>query len=437
MNQEEELEILTSDVALENAINNAAKHDEAGSAVLEKRQVVETPAILANEYRYLRLLGEGANGKTWLGIKLSTGEQLAIKSLKLSQSENLKSFELFQREAEVLASVQIDGVPLFHKSIVSDSLGGECFIIQQFIDSPSILDALENGRVFTETETLQLMRQVTVILNALHKEYVPPIIHRDIKPSNILCDIPQNGPMGKAYLIDFGAVANPQHKTGGSTVAGTYGYMPPEQMVGECTTASDMYSLGATALHMITGVPPYKIEADVFKLRYEETIKEHAPKTSAHMIKLIGELLNTEQTQRISDAAVLLAKIDRVLENRDPDEGMDGDNELSEEDIEEFKKLKERYTRSNSWVTTEGVLQARTFRIHECFEYTFMAKEKISLFNRRDVFCCGLYPVKNMDHVYANLKQSDFPLPCKVSYNPSNPRYNVLLSIDLKRKDKR
>ncbi len=422
-----------SDNISENAQSSANSTTNSNS--VQKTELPETPAILAKEYRYMRLLGEGANGKTYLAINVNTGEQLAVKSLKLSQSENLKSYELFQREAEVLSSVQIDGVPLFHKSIVSDELGGECYIIQQFIDSPSILDALETGRIYTEVETLKLMRQVAVILNALHKEYVPPIIHRDIKPSNILCEIPKDGTMGKAYLIDFGAVANPQHKTGGSTVAGTYGYMPPEQMVGECTTASDMYSLGATALHMLTGVPPYKIEADVFKLKYEETIREHAPETSEYMIKLIGELLVTEALKRIDDAEVLLQKIDRVLEGRDPDEGANTADD-SAVNSEELQKLKDKYTRSSSWITTKGVLHARTFRIHECFEYTFMAKAKFGFFSRKDVFCCGLYPVKNLDHIYADIKQKDLPLPCTISYNPSNPRYNVLVSIDLTSKNK-
>ena len=157
----------------------------------------QTPAILANEYRYERLIGEGSNGKTWLGININTGEKLAIKSLKLSQSENLKSFELFKREAAVLASVNIDGVPLFYNSIVSDDLGGECYIIQQYVDSESLLVPLENGKVFDEVATLKLIRQVAVILCALHKNYVPPIIHRDIKPSNILCDIQENGDLAK------------------------------------------------------------------------------------------------------------------------------------------------------------------------------------------------------------------------------------------------
>ncbi|MBQ9396135.1 MAG: serine/threonine protein kinase [Proteobacteria bacterium] len=421
--------------AAEAAETKAAEANEAKATESAENQPIETPEILAKEYRYIKLLGEGANGKTWLAININTGEKLAIKSLKLSQSENLKSFELFQREAEVLASVQIEGVPVFYKSIVSENLGGECYIVQQFVDAPSILDPLEAGRVFTEKETIKLIRQVAVILSALHKQYVPPIVHRDIKPSNILCSIPERGLMGQAYLIDFGAVANPQKKSGGSTVAGTYGYMAPEQMVGECTTASDLYSLGATALHMLTGKPPYEIEADVFRLKHEETIKKYAPETSEYMIKLIGQLLTPEAAHRMDDADELILKLDRVANGEDPDDVQKSDGEMTEQDKEAFNQLKAKFRRDSHWVTTQGTVYARTYRIHVCYEYTFTAK--VGFFTKKDVFTSGLYPVKCMDAVFQNLTPQDFPLPCTVSYNPSNPRYNVLLSIDLKAKEKK
>ena len=118
----------------ESAEQEAVEVKEAEKPAEEKKAApIVTPKILEKEFRYLKLLGEGANGKTWLALNINTGEKLAIKSLKLSQSENLKSFELFQREAEVLSSVQIEGVPIFYKSIVSENLGGECYIVQQFI----------------------------------------------------------------------------------------------------------------------------------------------------------------------------------------------------------------------------------------------------------------------------------------------------------------
>lgn len=151
---------------------------------------LQTPQRIALKYRYERMLGEGANGKTYLGRDLNTGKLVAIKALKLLTGANYKSFELFKREAETLSSIQVSGVPKFYQSILSDDVGEECYIIQEYIDAPSIQSYLDQGRIFSEGETLAIMQKVSAILNILHTQYSPPVIHRDIKPSNLLGQLP-------------------------------------------------------------------------------------------------------------------------------------------------------------------------------------------------------------------------------------------------------
>jgi serine/threonine protein kinase len=99
--------------------------------------------------------------------------------------------------------------------------------------------------------------QLAGILEHLHA-LSPPVIHRDIKPSNVLLDS-----AGKAYLIDFGAVREIlSPPDGGRTVAGTYGYMPFEQFEGRAAPASDLYSLGATLLFLLSHKAPHQMEAE-------------------------------------------------------------------------------------------------------------------------------------------------------------------------------
>ena len=97
----------------------------------------------------------------------------------------------------------------------------------------------------------------------------------DIKPSNLMLTPLENGRY-KVTLLDFGAVANPQVQNGGSTVAGTYGYMPPEQLMGQAQPASDIYALAALAVEMLSGTSPADIAVCDFKLVIEPYL-QHLP----------------------------------------------------------------------------------------------------------------------------------------------------------------
>ncbi|MHC5829679.1 MAG: serine/threonine protein kinase, partial [Nostoc sp.] len=115
---------------------------------------------------------------------------------------------------------------------------------------------LQTGRTFTEAEVKQIAKAVLEILVYLHGLY-PPVIHRDIKPSNILLGDRSGNSVGQLYLVDFGSVQTVlATETGTRTVVGTYGYMPPEQFGGRTVAASDLYSLGATLIYLVTGTYP-------------------------------------------------------------------------------------------------------------------------------------------------------------------------------------
>ena len=264
----------------------------------------KTPEPLRKQYRYIRLLGEGASGKTWLAENLSNSENVAVKELK--DIEGFKQQELFVREAETLKSINTPGVPKFYDSFLGDK---ECYLVEEFIPYPSLQEMINSGKQFTEREVLDILESVASILNSLQNQYVPPIIHRDIKPSNILINIQPNGRIN-TYLIDFGSVIHPekQHKEG-STIAGTFGYMPPEQLQGQACIQSDYYALGVTALHLLTGVSPVDIETKVFKLIYEPVLQQKAPNTSKNMKDLLNLLLAVKIEDRPQNVNELLNAI--------------------------------------------------------------------------------------------------------------------------------
>lgn len=385
---------------------------------------IETPAILANNYRFIDFLGEGANGKTWLARTILGEHRVAVKSLKLSQIENLKSLDLFHREAEVLESISVHGVPKFYEAIMDSDGSGECYLIQQYIDAPSIQSYLDAKRIFSEKTALQLMRKVANILKQLEMDYQPPIIHRDIKPSNILCTIPDDSddPFLELdpWLIDFGAVANPQKRQQGSTVAGTIGYMAPEQIVGDNSVQADYYALGATILHMITGVPPYQIPNELFVLKFKPVLEEKAPATSPYLIELLDILLQKDPAQRPHNITELIQYIDNVIAHRSP-KASQIQNISHQSRLEIFiDKFKQLFTKAQ-WKETEGYITCIKSYVSiasPVLQYTYSIDG--------DYFT-NLFLIPDNKSLQSYLKSLKCPIKCTVKYNPENRGYSTIL----------
>ena len=379
---------------------------------------IQLPHALAKKYHLIRKLGEGANGVTWLAQTI-TNEKVAVKALRLAVSEDWKSFELFRREAETLASIHVEGVPKFYESVIAKDSGGECFLVQQYIEAPSLQQILKEKKVFTEQETLLFMKKTAQILKVLHTEYAPPIIHRDIKPSNILYAPDPLLKEPRIWLIDFGAVANPQSNNDGSTIAGTYGYMAPEQMLGKCTIASDYYALGATALQMLTGIEPFKLESDVFTLDYQKAIQEYAPQTSAYMQQLLSILLSPKEEDRPANAHQLLIMIQSVIN------GVSPTDRLKEKKQKSWiaKLLTQLFpskpsNNEDQWIRVPGLIRCQK---SQYIEYTFYTKD--------GEFLCGA--AKNSDVIRNKVQSSQpLPIPCEVLYDPGNPIYNKFVPIE-------
>lgn len=371
-------------------------------------------------YRYEKLIGEGANGKTYLARNLNTGEAVAIKALKQFQRNDFKSFDLFKREAETLSSIHVHGVPRFYESIISDNPDSENFIIQEYVSAPSLQSYLDDKRKFTERETLILMSKISTILYSLHSQYTPPVIHRDIKPANILCTLPEDGSWENIdpYLIDFGAVAN-AHSSDRSTIAGTVGYMAPEQNLGECLPQSDYYALGATAIHMLTGKAPFTMEFDTYTIKIDKELAANAPQTSQNMKKLLELLLDYKLDHRPQNASELSMMIKNVLNNRAPNTNIKKDDEKPGLLARFGAYMTNLIFGDKSWsgsdkdfVKTTGYIQAVAYG---CYQFTFDAN---------GMSWIGRSPARAGNTIKPHY-------PCKVAYHPQHPATCKLVSVDV------
>lgn len=388
---------------------------------------------LKETYEIIKILGEGSNGKTWLAKQRDNGRLVAIKALKFSDDE--KQLELFKREAHTLKNLNVNGIPKFLESVIPDNpMTDMCYIIQEYVQLQSLQSYLDKNKRFSEQATILVLEKLTKILHVLQSQYVPPIIHRDIKPSNILSpsELKENSPL---YLIDFGAVANPQKKNGGSTIAGTFGYMAPEQLLGDVTIQSDYFAMGATAVHLLTGVSPSAMTSNVYRLNIDEVIRSHAPHTSRPMLHLLHWLLEPSVADRPKNTAVLLKAIRAVKDKKDfvigskmeyPDVFVDSfgnrgfkgwlDRHFNYEpaldrDVDFFLDPK-------FWKQVNGTLRHFADGIDEkkeqkYFEYTFTVNGQSYV---------GLTEVPHDGFEIGNL-----PMPCVVQYNPKDPRMNRMV----------
>jgi len=207
--------------------------------------------ILQNRYRIQKQIGQGGMGAVYIATDERFGSTVAIKETLFSGANFDKAFE---REARLLNNLRHPALPR-----VSDHFSDENgqFIVMEFIAGDDLSAMMEKkDSAFPVSEVLNWADQLLDALDYLHTQEMP-VIHRDIKPQNLKLT-----PRGQIILLDFGlAKGNPtdaQHQTAAKSVFGySRNYASLEQMQGTGTDPrSDLYALGATLYHLLTGVPP-------------------------------------------------------------------------------------------------------------------------------------------------------------------------------------
>lgn len=206
--------------------------------------------LLDERYRLEELLGSGASGMTFRATRIADEETVAIKELDWRKLDAMKTEELFTREAEVLRQLDHPGIPRYVETFTRESgRHVSAYLVQEFIDGGTLDDELLQRR-YDLDDVLEIAEELLEIVAYLHAR-TPPVIHRDIKPKNIM-----RREAGDLVLIDFGSVRAVTKSEGGSTVAGTIGYMAPEQLYGVAVPASDLFGVGALILSLLSRKDP-------------------------------------------------------------------------------------------------------------------------------------------------------------------------------------
>ncbi|BBM81881.1 protein kinase domain-containing protein [Candidatus Uabimicrobium amorphum] len=258
---------------------------------LNSNEVSQKGVIEIENFEFEKFLGQGAYGKVYKGQYL--GEETAIKILRKSDLSSEK-ISRFQREVFALASIEHENIiELLHTGVTKENY---YYMITKYFPGENLETLLKKHGKFPPKDATEIAIQVAEGLTEAHKEN---LIHRDIKPSNIL----YSPKLRKVKIIDFGLVRLHGYKktiTQKGMALGTPYYMSPEQ----CKTKkanhfSDIYNLGATFYHLLTGVPPF-VKRSIFEIMVaHEKAKVTFPKNfNANLASIIEKMMAKKPTNR-------------------------------------------------------------------------------------------------------------------------------------------
>jgi serine/threonine protein kinase len=212
--------------------------------------------LLRERYIPKSILGQGGFGRTFLAIdEDKPSKPYCVIKQFLPQAQGTDSIEkasqLFSQEAQRLEELgKHPQIPELMAYFTSDN---RQYLVQEFVKGETLQTELNKNGVFSEQQIRGLLRELLQILEFVHSQQV---IHRDIKPENII-----RSSDNQLFLVDFGAakIVKPQQRTATGTIIGSAEYCAPEQSMGKPLFISDLYSLGVTCLHLLTGVSPFDL----------------------------------------------------------------------------------------------------------------------------------------------------------------------------------
>ena len=213
--------------------------------------------VLTERYIPRSILGQGGFGRTFLATdQYKPSQPYCVIKQFLPQAQGTdtieKASQLFAQEAQRLE--ELGKHPQIPELMAYFIVNGRQYLVQEFVAGNTLQNELDQKGVFSEQQIRALLPELLQILEYVHSKQV---IHRDIKPENIIRRSSDN----KLFLVDFGAakVVKPQQRTATGTIIGSAEYCAPEQSMGKPLFSSDLYSLGVTCIHLLTGVSPFDL----------------------------------------------------------------------------------------------------------------------------------------------------------------------------------
>ena len=279
-----------------------------------KPKALAAGKVLNNRYEIVRRIGGGGMGAVYLAKDRNLGEvPRAVKEMiesHLDDSQHEKAIADFKRESLLLTELEHPSIPTVYDYFYDDA-SERFYLVMKFIpgsDLASRLRGTTGGRVDELTVT-EWGVQVADVLHYLHTR-PQPIIYRDLKPANLMLDSNLN----RIMLIDFGIARWINKKEKGVTAVGTMGYAPPELFGGHADPRVDIYSLGATMFHLLTGSDPQDNPLLIFEFSKNPRPRQINPSLSSEMERLLIRAVEYKPEHRFQSGAEMRDALHAHLE---------------------------------------------------------------------------------------------------------------------------
>ncbi|MFY9553795.1 MAG: protein kinase [Blastocatellia bacterium] len=262
-------------------------------------QQLEPGTLLLDRYSIVHRVGGGGMGSVYQARDKRLADRLcAVKEMIemfADQSQRAKAVEDFKREAEVLAQLDHPSIPTVFDYFIE---AGRYYLVMRWIGGGDLAEQMRlRGGIVDEASICKWAIQICDVLHYIHSQK-PPIIYRDLKPANLMLD----DKTSRVMLVDFGIarIVRPTEK--GVTAIGTMGYAPPELFAGKVEPRSDIYSLGATMFHMLTGSDPQDNPLLIFDFSKNPRPCQINPSISVEMERILMKSVAHKPEDRHSSA---------------------------------------------------------------------------------------------------------------------------------------
>lgn len=258
--------------------------------------MTEIGTVIEGKYEILKEIGRGGMSFVYLAMDTHLNRNWAVKEVKKKGTGKNDEIVVNSLLAEANMVKKLDHPALPRIVDIIDN-GVTIYIIMDYIEGESLDKVLEEYGAQPEEQVIAWAMQICDVLSYLHSQK-PPIIYRDMKPANLMLK-----PNGNISIIDFGIAREyKEQNLADTTVLGTKGYAPPEQYSGQTDARSDIYALGMTMHHLLTGVDPRSGEAYV-------PVRQWNPELSEGIEFIINKCVEPVAENRYQNCTELLVDL--------------------------------------------------------------------------------------------------------------------------------